>query len=313
MSETVQKLLKLYENGVIDDNALNKALNALQPPSAPKEQTASAPKEQTTSKEQAALEKLHARRVRKRQRRKQRDKDEEKVNSQVRVKRQRKKQRKKQHANVMNELKQVFKARESEPELKLVDKTKCGYLRAHEISARRYKDPQKLLTDKKSSLTKKIVNDMLELKGLKFQLALTVRFSKDKKETTGTFYSFQQGITNSNGISDSYNQASSHIENGIEKFTNNGSGWVIDRCETLYLNIAKYEPLKGSSYIPLPKELASKKAIINIKNTDNRCLVHAINSALNPATHHSDRLSSYPVPNFKFEGIDFPTPISQIP
>ena len=38
-----------------------------------------------------------------------------------------------------------------------------------------------------------------------------------------------------------------------------------------------------------------------------------MNSALHPAKQHLNRLSSYPQVNLNLEGIDFPTPISQIP
>ena len=62
----------------------------------------------------------------------------------------------------------------------------------------------------------------------------------------------------------------------------------------MWLDIAKYEPFKGGSYIPLPKYLANKKAIINIKNKDNDCFRWAIKSALFPTDSHSDRTSSYP-------------------
>ena len=44
----------------------------------------------------------------------------------------------------------------------------------------------------------------------------------------------------------------------------------------------KYVPLSGSSYIPLPKFLAAKKAIINLKNEDDECFKWAITRALNP-------------------------------
>ena len=39
----------------------------------------------------------------------------------------------------------------------------------------------------------------------------------------------------------------------------------------------------GSSWVPLPKILASKKAIINMKNTDNQCFKWCIARAFNPA------------------------------
>eukprot|EP01043_Picozoa_sp_COSAG02_P047182 COSAG02_NODE_4495_length_5293_cov_112.986138_1_plen_64_part_00 len=47
-----------------------------------------------------------------------------------------------------------------------------------------------------------------------------------------------------------------------------GSGWVFERVSTLEVHMAKYKPLKGSSYLELPKPLALKKAIVNVKNSD---------------------------------------------
>ena len=44
----------------------------------------------------------------------------------------------------------------------------------------------------------------------------------------------------------------------------------------------KFEPLGGSSYIPLPTFLAAKKAIINRRNEDDECFKWAITPALNP-------------------------------
>ena len=37
------------------------------------------------------------------------------------------------------------------------------------------------------------------------------------------------------------------------------------------LHTVSYKPLRGETYIPLPKELADKKAIINMQNKDNKC------------------------------------------
>ena len=109
-----------------------------------------------------------------------------------------------------------------------------------------------------------------------------------------------------------------YINAWIENFTSQeGTGAVVNHCLKLYLNIAKYEPLKGSSYIPLPNALANKKAIINVKNVDNRCLMWALLSMLYPDdSHHKNEVSRYRkhVDKLNLEGIvDFPTPVSQIP
>ena len=140
-----------------------------------------------------------------------------------------------------------------------MDKTKCGYLRAHEISFMRYKDPMKMFQDKKSTIKTKITAELQELTGLKWSFGLTVDFFKDDKKIKGTFYSNQYATLSADEIDSFFGEATSAIVQKIEKFTKEGSGWMIDKCNTLFLNIAKYEPLKGSSYIPLPEVLAHKK------------------------------------------------------
>lgn len=103
-----------------------------------------------------------------------------------------------------------------------------------------------------------------------------------------------------------------YLERWVENFTNTASGLMIERCFALYLNITKYDPIKGSSYILLPKELANKKAIVNVQNDDNRCLAWALQSALHPVEIHAERTNNYKDYKLNMDGIDFPTPLSQI-
>ena len=59
----------------------------------------------------------------------------------------------------------------------------------------------------------------------------------------------------------------------IQKSLGKGSGWIIDSVTEHNISFSKYNPLVGSSYIKLPKELDhSRKGLINIQNIDdNEC------------------------------------------
>ncbi|GBM26391.1 hypothetical protein AVEN_8696-1, partial [Araneus ventricosus] len=60
------------------------------------------------------------------------------------------------------------------------------------------------------------------------------------------------------------------------------------------LKTATYHPLAPSSYIPLPSKLAAKKAVINIKNTDQKCFIWSVLAALHPAVGpHPERVYHY--------------------
>ena len=44
---------------------------------------------------------------------------------------------------------------------------------------------------------------------------------------------------------------------------------MIDGVIRMFVDMAKYSPLRGSSYLPLPRYLQLKKAIINVKSDDD--------------------------------------------
>ena len=82
-----------------------------------------------------------------------------------------------------------------------------------------------------------------------------------------------------------------------------------------YVNVARYQPLRGGTYLPLPANLAKKKAIIDVKNRDNGCLKWSLRAALFPPKDGKDpqRPNKYPVNDgINYEGIDFPTPVKRI-
>ena len=61
-----------------------------------------------------------------------------------------------------------------------------------------------------------------------------------------------------------------HIKKGIDEFTSRGSGWILFRVNKLFIEIYKYDPLKGGSYKATPKIIANKKAVINVNNSFSR-------------------------------------------
>jgi hypothetical protein len=79
--------------------------------------------------------------------------------------------------------------------------------------------------------------------------------------------------------------------------------------------MARYRPLKGSSYIPLPIRLRSKHAIINVKNKDNKCFMWSVLAALYPTNRNEERIVKYKdhINSINLEGIDFPVKMTDIP
>ena len=47
----------------------------------------------------------------------------------------------------------------------------------------------------------------------------------------------------------------------IDNWINEGSGWIIDSINGQCVNISKYAPLLGNSFIELPSELKNPKKV----------------------------------------------------
>ena len=173
------------------------------------------------------------------------------------------------------------------------------------------------------NIVKPRVINLIKSKGsIKVKLILTVRFTKENPATgnidinIGYFATDPVIITESTDLSDLYNTMTSRIFELIQNFQNRGSGWQFDRIEHLDININPFNPLSASSYIELPKKLAEKKAIINVKNeNDNECFKWAVTSAVFPAKEHGERLSKQmreDSKKFDWAGIEFPVSLKQI-
>ncbi|XP_065654581.1 uncharacterized protein LOC136081211 [Hydra vulgaris] len=81
------------------------------------------------------------------------------------------------------------------------------------------------------------------------------------------------------------------------------------------INIIEYNPIKAKSYIPLDKNLATKKAIINVKNEDNQSFKWCIARALNPTDKNSERVDKElknQAENIIWDKKEFPVSLNQI-
>ena len=108
------------------------------------------------------------------------------------------------------------------------------------------------------------------------------------------------------------------VERIIEKmatFQSMGSRWRLHSIIQLELHTVKYNPLRGETWIELPKELANKKAIINMQNKDNKCFLWCVLRALNPKDNHPERVNKELMAKentLNMEGIEYPVSLKDI-
>ena len=133
------------------------------------------------------------------------------------------------------------------------------------------------------------------MNGFKYHIIMNATLSKGKingntEYATVYFNSSIKTIINLN-FEHSINRCFEEILYKIDNWINEGSGWLIDSVNSEYVNISKYFPLLGSSYIEFPKELKHpKKGLINIQNNDNRCFLWCHVRHLNLVSDHSTRI-----------------------
>ena len=93
-----------------------------------------------------------------------------------------------------------------------------------------------------------------------------------------------------------------------------GSGWYFKEVEKLEIHTVEFNPAKGSSYIPLPGWISNKKAILNIKNKDDKCFLWCILRYLHPKKDNGEYLKDLKKYEFSLntKGITFPIGIKDI-
>ena len=115
---------------------------------------------------------------------------------------------------------------------------------------------------------------------------------------------------------DTYDEMADEImEEIIKTEIAEGSGWVFVKVEKLVLHTTRWEPVTAGSYIELPQELKNRKAIINMKNQDDKCFMWSVLRALNPKDNHPERIDNdlkNKVDTLNMEGTQYPVSLRGI-
>ena len=187
------------------------------------------------------------------------------------------------------------------PKIKELNRALKGHAKSYGIELQDNLNPLNHFTKTKELVESHLESLLKDKKGFKFIEMLEVTFEKDTIDSktgkrvsiykTAFFNGKAKTITKPDDIEPELNMSRQEILNVIDKWVSEGSGWVIDRIDSHYINVTTYTPLHGSSYIELPTELRNpKKGLINIKNKDDECFRWCHIRHLNPQTEHPERI-----------------------
>ena len=221
---------------------------------------------------------------------------------------------------------------EKHPKLDIVKRRITGLknrVKSFEVVRRSQKDPSKQLYYTTPGVAKELEDILNRDGGMKAYVTLHVLFKKKKIEyrddgqaeevfeyKDAYFNSTAFTILNEYQIIEALDKAAEEDNNKIAFWLSEGSGWTIEEIRSHYVNIVKYLPLRGNSYIQLPKELRNSMCgLINLKNTDNECFRWCHNRHLNPRKKNPQRITKEDresVKGLDYTGITFPVTINQI-
>ena len=185
-------------------------------------------------------------------------------------------------------------------------------------------DLSEFLNSAKDEICNVISNELVERKALKFYLSVNLeleRNSADREATTTTPYlhSLPSVVLESTDLDEEFQTAADRLKDLLDVFQGEGSGFTLKSVQKCVVNVASYDVIGGSSFIKLPVYIQNKKATVNIKNTDDKCLsiLYSISYVRKPPNSNkpkqSDSTTKKDLKNFNVDGLKFPLPIKQIP
>ena len=156
---------------------------------------------------------------------------------------------------------------------------------------------------------------------IKWYGTIDIAFSRttpdgDLQHTTARFR------TQPDVISDTSDVTADRIANefltGIENFGSRGSNWVVESVLDFRITYAPFRPAQGTSFIATPREIAVKKAIINVQNlNDEKCFLYSVLAALHPVDHKNNPSRTHHYRTYLNElntdGLLFPLPVKDVP
>ena len=156
-------------------------------------------------------------------------------------------------------------------------------------------DPQSFMRDAR----RVVINLLRKNRRIKVKLILRCNMEKTSLSTGDvimhrtSFHSKAEVNLEGTDVDDLYNTMVDRVLESMATFQMRGSNWTFKSIISLEIHTVAYEPLKGNSYILLPLKLVQKKAIINMKDEDNKCFTWSVLRALNMREEHADRIDKY--------------------
>ena len=180
-------------------------------------------------------------------------------------------------------------------------------------------DLEQFLINSRDAISSIISQELVQRKALKYYLTIQLELDRltvqaECETATPYIHSIPTIILESTDFNETYQIASDRLSSLLSTFQDQGSGFSLRRLIGCHVNIATLDSVGGSSYIPLPAFIQSKKCCINVKNSNFFCFLYSLSYFRNPPKTKLNKPYSYAedIKNFNTSGLTFPMPINQI-
>ncbi len=198
-----------------------------------------------------------------------------------------------------------------------------GKILSHKISDDKnfHSDVFMFFGAKKDTIMKHMKERLVLLKGLKSYLVIYLDFVKfledgEIKKISQYLRTKPRILINENDIDPALCEMYQDLNEKIQIFCREGSGWLIDKVNFLTVDTLQYTPMTGGAYNTLPLKLAKSKSLLNIENMgDDSCFQLCLTAALYPAKANKKRVSAYRanINKIKMHGVSTPVSLKDIP
>ena len=192
--------------------------------------------------------------------------------------------------NLKENINKIFeKEEEKEFKLKEGESALRRLVRQFTIDGKSGYDPQTFL-EAERNLVLQILRDNRKTKVkliLKCKMQRTDLVTGKIDEVDVDFYSEIEENLEGTNENELYAEMIARIAENIALFQRRGSNWQFVAVLSLEIHLVDFQPLSGSTFIHLPKKIADKKAVINMKNKDDQCFKWSVTKALNPVVKNA--------------------------
>ena len=205
-----------------------------------------------------------------------------------------------------------------EEQHELVAEAMEGRVVRHFKTNNRRKKPLNTFLEEVKRITKGILEEELDrLNFLKIGIVLDCLFVNQQNETSPrSFISKNKVLMETTDLDESIEDMHREIVQKITEHEGRGSGWSLLEVISMDLRVHKHGyGDRGSSYIPLPKSLASTLSCINVQNEDNECFRYSMLAKFLNANDNPQRPSNkyHQLNNrYNFNGLTYPVSVRDI-